>query len=90
MESNNLNCQKCSAAHICKKEIKHKSDYCIEFRNNTKNDEDRRVLDFIAKNYKGKGAINKDPFILAVKELKEKRDSRMSAQLMSVLKPLLE
>lgn len=90
MESQNLNCQKCSATHICKKEIKHKSDYCNEFLNNIQNDEDRRVLEFIAKNYKGKGAINNDPFIIAVKDLKENRDNRMAEQLMNVLKPILE
>lgn len=89
MDTDNNYCQKCSATLICDKKIIYGSDLCFDFQRNIRNDEDKRILEFIAKNYHRSGSIKNDIFIQKVIKLKDDRDKRLASELTNLINPIL-
>lgn len=90
MDIDNNKCQKCCATMICNRDIAYNSTHCIDFGNDLKNYSDKKILEFAANHYKGRGAIKDDLFIQSLIKLKEERDDRMKDQLQDMLGPFLK
>lgn len=86
MDKNSIYCSKCSGAPICKTDISFNSNLCTEFKSGIRNDEEKKILEFMKNYVPGKENL----FIHSIKQLKDEREKRMTLELKSLLGPIFK